>query len=107
MISNTLMCVKITIVLIIYHHNTVIIVNCYNNNNIIAINIIIVFMHEPHLIGASLSEPYTNHYYEKVAVLMYVCSDTSSTCLQRMCAHTFNVDDHFHLEMIVNIHVCI
>ena len=40
------------------------------------------------IIGASLSEPHTNHCYEKIAVLMYVCmyvcSDSSSTCLQRM-----------------------
>ena len=25
------------------------------------------------IIGASLSEPHTNQYYEKIAVLMYVC----------------------------------
>ena len=25
------------------------------------------------IIGASLSEPHTNQYYEKTAVLMYVC----------------------------------
>ena len=25
------------------------------------------------IIGASLSEPHTNHCYEKIAVLMYVC----------------------------------
>ena len=37
-------------------------------------------------IGASLSEPHTNQYYEKTAVLMYVCicmyicSNMSNTC---------------------------
>ena len=38
--------------------------------------------------GASLSEPHTNQYYEKIAVFMYVCmyvclyvrSDMSATC---------------------------
>ena len=47
------------------------------------------------VIEASLSEPHTNQYYEKIAILMYVCiymyvclfvclyvcNDTSSTCL--------------------------
>ena len=31
-------------------------------------------------IGVSQSEPHTNHSYEKIAVPMYVCSVTSSTC---------------------------
>ena len=38
------------------------------------------------IIGASLSEPHTNRYYEKIAIVMYVCvcvRDTSSTCCTR------------------------
>ena len=32
-------------------------------------------------IGANLSEPHTNQYYEKIAILMYVlCSDISAMC---------------------------
>ena len=40
------------------------------------------------IIGASRSEPHTNQYYVKIAVLMYVCmyvcSNTSSTCSSRV-----------------------
>ena len=33
------------------------------------------------MIGASLNEPHTNRYYEKIDIVMYVCvRDTSSAC---------------------------
>ena len=53
-------------------------------------------------------EPHTNRYYEKIAILMYVCvcvcvRDTSSMC----CTRARVVDNHFHLEMIVNINIII
>ena len=46
------------------------------------------------IIGVSRSELHTNHSYEKITVLMYicmyvcelVCSDTSSMCSSRNCA---------------------
>ena len=41
------------------------------------------------IIGASLSEPHTNRYYEKIAIVVCVCvcvRDTSSTCCT--CART-------------------
>ena len=46
-------------------------------------------VHTIEFIGASLSEPHTNRYYEKNAIVMYVCMyvcdhDTSSTCFARM-----------------------
>ena len=56
------------------------------------------------IIGASLSEPHTNHCYEKIAVLMYVA--IHRPCVYSACAYV-NVDDHFHLEMIVKINVII
>ena len=34
---------------------------------------IIIYVHIVCIIGASLSEPHTNQYYEKIAILMYVC----------------------------------
>ena len=46
------------------------------------------------LIGASLSKPHTNFYYEKIAVFMYMCVcvccihdtlSTCSTCAYYMC----------------------
>ena len=52
--------------------------------------------------------------YSYVCVCVHVCvrdsiRDTSSTCCTRARAPaltvTFNVDDHFHLKMIVNINV--
>ena len=57
---------------------------------------------------------------KSLCVCVCVCvRDTSSTCCTRVCTrmyvwltsahtnHDFNVDDHFHLEMIVNINVII
>ena len=44
------------------------------------------YAREVTIIGASLSEPHTNCYYEKIAIVMYVCvcvRDTSSTCCTR------------------------
>ena len=38
------------------------------------------------IIGVSLSKPHTNHYYEKIDIVMYVSlcvCDTSSTCCTR------------------------
>ena len=32
-----------------------------------------ITIHVATIIGASLSEPHTNQFYEKTAVLMYVC----------------------------------
>ena len=84
------------------------------------------------IIGASMSEPHTNRYYEKIAIVMYVCVCVC-VCVSAIrrprvaLVHvrasvrvvnlslgraptitvTFNVDDHFHLEMIVNINVTI
>ena len=77
-----------------------------------------------YLIGASRSEPHTNHHYEKIAVLMYVpiylCRDMSSTCsciylfiyvaIRRPCvrharAHTHSArgNDHYWIKF-VHIH---
>ena len=77
-------------------------------------------MHEI-IIGMSLSEPHTNRYYEKMAVLMYVslypryvvhllnsCTRTCGSARTRIRAprpRPNNVYDHFRLEMIVNINV--
>ena len=82
-----------------------------------------------YLIGASLSEPHTNRYYEKIVIVMYVCVYpryvvhvlysctyihectyvwlTSARTRAPTLTMTFNVDDHFHLEMIVNINIII
>ena len=70
--------------------------------------------------GATLSEPYTNLYYEKIVVFMYVCVCVCVSAIRRSrvvlvrariyvrapaLTVTFNVNDHFRLEMIVNIHI--
>ena len=89
------------------------------------------------VIGASLSEPHTNRYYEKIAIVMYVCVCvcecvcvsairrprvvlvhvrasvrtyvwlTSARTRAPILTVTFNVNDHFYLKMIVNINVII
>ena len=43
---------------------------CKLNNNII-------------IIGASLSEPHTNSYYEKIAIVMYVCVCVCVSAIRR------------------------
>ena len=79
-----------------------------------------------YIIGPSLSEPHTNRYYEKIAIGMYVCVCVSAIRRPRVVlvhvrvvnlslgrtrapilTATFNVDDHFHLEVIVKINVII
>ena len=43
-----------------------------------------------YIIGVSRSEPHTNQYYEKIAVFMYVCSDTLPRVHHvYMCVHMF------------------
>ena len=42
------------------------------------------------LLGQALASPHTNRYYEKSAIVMYVCvHDTSSTCFACMCTRTY------------------
>ena len=40
------------------------------------------------IIGASLSKPHTNQYYEKIAVLMYVCM---YVCTCMYCAQLMTI----------------
>ena len=44
-----------------------------NQESLLKSIIIIIILAMFWVIGASLSEPHTNQYYEKIAVLMYVC----------------------------------
>ena len=58
------------------------------------------------MIGASLSEPHTNQYYEKITVLMYVCmyvcmymyvcSDTSIHVFISQIVHVFITQARAH-----------
>ena len=53
------------------------------------------------IIGASLSEPDPGY----VVHVLYSCACDSARMLAPALTITFNIDDHFRLEMIVNINV--
>ena len=64
------------------------------------------------LIGANLSEPHTNCYYEKIAIIMYVCvcvcvRDTSTTCFActRTRINTFYIIYIHYVDHVFCMHV--
>ena len=57
-----------------------------------------------YVIGARFGSPHTNHHYEKIAVLMYLCRDTSSTCSS--CARMqLEIRMHIHRMLYSNTDV--
>ena len=43
------------------------------------------------VIGASLSEPHTNCYYEKITIVMYVCVCVSAIRCPRYVVHVLSI----------------
>ena len=54
---------------------------------------IIIYVHIICIIGVSLSEPHTNQYYEKIAILMYVCMYVHVCTVGLVCYVRLNLCD--------------